>query len=51
MIKGTETDKIKKYSSDIIAVCGEGIKKTRHQDAFKEQKVHEIAGIARVTSS
>ncbi len=27
------------------------IKKTRHKDAFKEQKVHDIAGIARVTVS
>ncbi len=31
--------------------CESGDKKTRHKDAFKEQKVHDIAGIARVTVS
>lgn len=36
----------------LISLCFlEGIKKTRHKDAFKEQKVHDIAGIARVTLS
>ena len=52
MVKGGMAEIVTGYSSGHpMRECCCGIKKTRHEDAFKEQKVHDIAGIARVTVS